>query len=200
MMLNAWTVDRRPFLKNIGPLSLKHFVSCVKRMKPSGATLISLLSFHLSLHWFHISQDLYQETISQEMGRQAVGSSLESLIMKEWKEDQCCEEDQKIMKRKEEQERYLLITALDSWTFHYIDWQLVSSSSFPKCEEKISSAKINVSGMIWKLERKKRTESLPCLLIHGLMIGSSGRIFLSLGQGTDPSSSPWVIMLRTDRH
>ena len=57
---------------------------------------------------------LYQETISQEMGRQAVGSSLESLIMKEWKEDQCCEEDQKIMKRKEEQERYLLITALDS--------------------------------------------------------------------------------------
>ena len=62
---------------------------------------------------------LYQETISQEMGRQAVGSSLESLIMKEWKEDQCCEEDQKIMKRKEEQERYLLITALDSWTFHY---------------------------------------------------------------------------------
>ena len=143
---------------------------------------------------------LYQETISQEMGRQAVGSSLESLIMKEWKEDQCCEEDQKIMKRKEEQERYLLITALDSWTFHYIDWQLVSSSSFPKCEEKISSAKINVSGMIWKLERKKRTESLPCLLIHGLMIGSSGRIFLSLGQGTDPSSSPWVIMLRTDRH
>ena len=55
-----------------------------------------------------------QETISQEMGRQAVGSSLESLIMKEWKEDQCCEEDQKIMKRKEEQERYLLITALDS--------------------------------------------------------------------------------------
>ena len=37
MMLNAWTVDRRPFLKNIGPLSLKHYMnkfgSCQESIK-----------------------------------------------------------------------------------------------------------------------------------------------------------------------